>query len=629
MDVSGEEPFWLESFEKQLANLPAGAHLCQFYETSAEQLHAVVPFCREGIQRRQQMRLLRATLGCAGPFALTTRLWYTQHKASTRTRRAGSRHYPRRLHPRWPLLSSGDAGLSSRSGRPSQARQLHGLAGRRATMDWVLQPDVDTASFFAFEGRLLDEFVTTTGSRVLCQFDRSRFRPEIIHGVLRTHPLIVLGAHLVDNLYSEPAALLVEDGGATDGRRVEWMLTQLQEKTRRSRAIADLAQWALRGAAPTDLMKAATHLVTLELKANMAESFELQRPDYGLRLVAEVGWRVPPIDGAQVWGKLAEVFPERLRPGHPLIISDWSSETRFKRPAVFDPDEISSSVVMAISTPQDEHPYGVLGAHFKQPRTFSADEVALLEKVAAALAYAVSRSWSEEQFRTLVERVPDIIARFDAESRLVYANPALEAIAEAPADSLKGKTMREVGLSEALVASWELVLRRAWRTEREETIDFTLESRSGIRYLQGTIVPERSPTGGVQSLMVIARDLTEHRRAESERAKLYEDVLVQQARLLEQQARLQELVSRLVEDHAHELQRVGHAIRAEQLTERERQILPLLAVGWTNREIAAQLGLRVGTVKNQVARILEKLDVSDRTQAAVRAVELGLAKTTH
>jgi hypothetical protein len=39
---------------------------------------------------------------------------------------------------------------------------------------------------------------------------------------------------------------------------------------------------------------------------------------------------------------------------------------------------------------------------------------------------------------------------------------------------------------------------------------------------------------------------------------------------------------------------VGHAIRAEQLTERERQILPLLAAGWTNREIAAQLGVKVG-----------------------------------
>jgi RNA polymerase sigma factor (sigma-70 family) len=87
-------------------------------------------------------------------------------------------------------------------------------------------------------------------------------------------------------------------------------------------------------------------------------------------------------------------------------------------------------------------------------------------------------------------------------------------------------------------------------------------------------------------------------------------------------------VSRLIEDHQHEVQRLGHAIRAEQLTERERQILPLLAAGWTNREIAAELGMSVGTVKNHVARILEKLDVSDRTQAAVRAVELGMTKTT-
>src|ERR1700730_3894929 len=627
MDASGEEPFWLESFEEQLANLPASAYLCQCYETSGEQLRAVVPFCREGIQRRQQCVYFVPPSGV--PDFL-------------RSLRASGIHNTKRALERGALVPvttrdgyirdgrfSPAAMLAYLRDRPAQAKRDH-YAGMRVAsqMDWVLQPDVDTDSFLTYEGPLLEEFLATTGTRMLEQFHHSAFRPEIIHGALRTHPLIVLGGHLVDNLYSEPGALVVEDGGGTDGRRVEWMLTQRQEKTRRSLAIADLEQWALRGAAPTDLMKAATHLVALELKANMAESFELQRPESGLRLVAAGDWRVPPIDGTQVWGKPAEVFPERPRPGHPLIISDWSSETRFKRPAVFGPDEISSSVVMAISTPQDEHLYGVLGVHFKQPRTFSADEIALLEKVAAALAYAVSHCWSEEQFRTLVERVPDIIARFDVESRLVSANPALEAIAEAPADSLKGKTMREVGLSEALVASWELVLRRAWRTEREETIDFTLESRSGMRYFQGTIVPQRSPTGGVQSLMVIARDLTEHRRAESERAKLYEDVLVQQARLLEQQARLQELVSRLVEDHAHELQRVGHVIRAEQLTERERQILSLLTVGWTNREIAAQLGLRVGTVKNQVARILEKLDVNDRTQAAVRAVELGLAKTT-
>jgi hypothetical protein len=54
MDPSGEESFWFETFEEQLANLPAGAHLCQFYRTPAEQRRAVVPFCREGIRQRQQ-----------------------------------------------------------------------------------------------------------------------------------------------------------------------------------------------------------------------------------------------------------------------------------------------------------------------------------------------------------------------------------------------------------------------------------------------------------------------------------------------------------------------------------------------------------------------------------------------
>ena len=54
MDPSGEEPFWFETFEQQLAKLPAGAHLCQFYQSPAERLQAVIPFCREGIRRRQQ-----------------------------------------------------------------------------------------------------------------------------------------------------------------------------------------------------------------------------------------------------------------------------------------------------------------------------------------------------------------------------------------------------------------------------------------------------------------------------------------------------------------------------------------------------------------------------------------------
>jgi DNA-binding NarL/FixJ family response regulator len=60
------------------------------------------------------------------------------------------------------------------------------------------------------------------------------------------------------------------------------------------------------------------------------------------------------------------------------------------------------------------------------------------------------------------------------------------------------------------------------------------------------------------------------------------------------------------------------------LTPRETEVLGQLASGKTNRQIAKQLHLSLSTVKRHVERIIEKLEVSDRTQAAVKAVEMGL-----
>ncbi|MDP9836981.1 DNA-binding NarL/FixJ family response regulator [Neorhizobium huautlense] len=62
----------------------------------------------------------------------------------------------------------------------------------------------------------------------------------------------------------------------------------------------------------------------------------------------------------------------------------------------------------------------------------------------------------------------------------------------------------------------------------------------------------------------------------------------------------------------------------ERLTVREREILVRLTTGETNKEIARSLGIAPGTVKVHVERILDKLQVTDRTQAAVMAVRAGL-----
>ncbi len=68
----------------------------------------------------------------------------------------------------------------------------------------------------------------------------------------------------------------------------------------------------------------------------------------------------------------------------------------------------------------------------------------------------------------------------------------------------------------------------------------------------------------------------------------------------------------------------GQALLPELLTARELEVLRLLPLGETNQQIARELGISRTTVKTHVAHIIAKLGVSDRTQAAVRAIELGL-----
>ncbi|NSW54068.1 MAG: response regulator transcription factor [Anaerolineae bacterium] len=79
---------------------------------------------------------------------------------------------------------------------------------------------------------------------------------------------------------------------------------------------------------------------------------------------------------------------------------------------------------------------------------------------------------------------------------------------------------------------------------------------------------------------------------------------------------------------AHVMQNVGSADSrfAEHLSEREVEILKLLARGLNNHAIAEHLHLSEGTVRNYVSSILSKLDVSDRTHAAILALRHGLVE---
>ena len=98
----------------------------------------------------------------------------------------------------------------------------------------------------------------------------------------------------------------------------------------------------------------------------------------------------------------------------------------------------------------------------------------------------------------------------------------------------------------------------------------------------------------------------------------------------------QELATRLLKQLAEEKQQQTHPDPPQHreplddtLTARETEVLELLTTGQTNQQIAQTLSISKGTAKVHVERIIRKLGVSDRTQAAVRAIELGVSSPGH
>lgn len=84
------------------------------------------------------------------------------------------------------------------------------------------------------------------------------------------------------------------------------------------------------------------------------------------------------------------------------------------------------------------------------------------------------------------------------------------------------------------------------------------------------------------------------------------------------------MTSKLLHQLARQGSMIVPSVCSNLLSPREQEVLALIVEGLTNREIAAELGIAVNTVRNHVQSILTKLEVRNRVQAAVYAVRAGL-----
>jgi diguanylate cyclase (GGDEF)-like protein/PAS domain S-box-containing protein len=123
---------------------------------------------------------------------------------------------------------------------------------------------------------------------------------------------------------------------------------------------------------------------------------------------------------------------------------------------------------------------------------------------------------NEYELKTLVDSSPDIIVRISRDLRYRFVNPAYERITGIPREQFIGKTNGELGMPAEQAAHWEEELRKVFDSGREGSIELEFKSFFGERYFWGRIVPEFAKSGVVETALVIARDITERRRAEEQ-----------------------------------------------------------------------------------------------------------------
>ncbi len=159
-------------------------------------------------------------------------------------------------------------------------------------------------------------------------------------------------------------------------------------------------------------------------------------------------------------------------------------------------------------------------------------------EIALALSYAKLESRVKQrtvELRTLVENTPDVIIRIDKELRYIYVNQAVVRSQGKPVSFFLGKTSQEIGTPPEICQIWDKTLRKVFETGREEIIEFQAFSTDGIKTYQSRVVPEFDSDGVPESALIVARDITELKLAETQRLQLTIEQTAREKAEIEQQ----------------------------------------------------------------------------------------------
>jgi diguanylate cyclase (GGDEF)-like protein/PAS domain S-box-containing protein len=111
-------------------------------------------------------------------------------------------------------------------------------------------------------------------------------------------------------------------------------------------------------------------------------------------------------------------------------------------------------------------------------------------------------------FRQLIEQLPDVVARFDADLRFAYVNPAIETMTGLPRDAFLGRTARDLLLPTGVVDDWDRAIHTVFTGGDAEDWRFPYETPDRRRWFHSLAVPERDEAGVLRFVCMATRDIT-------------------------------------------------------------------------------------------------------------------------
>jgi GAF domain-containing protein len=185
------------------------------------------------------------------------------------------------------------------------------------------------------------------------------------------------------------------------------LLVRVQQQA----AVAKLGVRALAVSDTNVLFSEAVCVLRKTLDIDYAKVLELLPEREELLLRAGVGWRAGLVGQGTVSAGIDSQAGYTLASAAPVIVEDLRTESRFSGPPLLREHGVVSG--MSVIIHGEDHPFGVLGAHTREQRTFTDHDVHFLQAIANVLAATVGRERTEAERRRLEDR--EELARVQAE----------------------------------------------------------------------------------------------------------------------------------------------------------------------------------------------------------------------